>query len=61
MSPRFAAPRAVLADEIHLYTHIHGAQVGMALRRLGSKSGEQRSRDAAAGRNRHECDNLRPR
>lgn len=29
----YSAPRAVLADEIHLYTHIHGAQVGMALRR----------------------------
>tara|TARA_R110001592_G_scaffold13946_7_gene63369 strand:- start:2209 stop:8574 length:6366 start_codon:yes stop_codon:yes gene_type:complete len=32
--PKFAAPRAILADEIHLYTHIHGAQVGMMLRRL---------------------------
>ncbi len=32
--PRFAAPRAVLADEIHLFAHIHGAQVGHALRRL---------------------------
>lgn len=31
---RFAAPRALLADEIHLYTHIHGAQVGHTLRRL---------------------------
>ncbi len=31
---RFAAPRAVLADEIHLYSHIHGAQVGLTLRRL---------------------------
>lgn len=30
----FAAPRAVLADEIHLYSHTHGAQVGWALRRL---------------------------
>ncbi|UKJ75443.1 AAA domain-containing protein [Azospirillum brasilense] len=30
----FAAPRAVLADEIHLYSHIHGAQVGHTLRRL---------------------------
>lgn len=27
-------PRALLADEIHLYTHVHGAQVGFALRRL---------------------------
>src|SRR5262249_41400983 len=31
---RFAPPRVLLADEIHLYTHIHGAQVGLALRRL---------------------------
>ena len=30
----FEPPRAVLADEIHLYTHIHGSQVGFALRRL---------------------------
>jgi hypothetical protein len=35
--PHFAAPRALLADEIHLYTHIHGAQVGMALRRLAAR------------------------
>jgi hypothetical protein len=27
-------PRCVLADEIHLYTHIQGAQVGYGLRRL---------------------------
>lgn len=33
-SQEFASPRAVLADEIHLYTHIHGTQVGYALRRL---------------------------
>jgi hypothetical protein len=32
--PSFSPPRAVLADEIHLYTHTHGAQVGWALRRL---------------------------
>ena len=36
--PRFSAPRAVLADEIHLYTHVHGAQVGMALRRLAARA-----------------------
>ncbi|MGB3929685.1 MAG: DEAD/DEAH box helicase, partial [Sphingobium sp.] len=30
----FAAPRALLADEIHLFSHIHGAQVGHAFRRL---------------------------
>lgn len=35
---RFAAPRALLADEIHLYTHIHGAQVGLALRRLAARA-----------------------
>ena len=35
---RYRAPRAVLADEIHLYTHIHGAQVGYALRRLLARS-----------------------
>lgn len=27
-------PRALMADEIHLYSHIHGAQVGHTLRRL---------------------------
>lgn len=27
-------PRALMADEIHLYSHIHGAQVGYAMRRL---------------------------
>lgn len=36
--PGFAAPRAVLADEIHLYTHVHGAQVGLALRRLAART-----------------------
>jgi hypothetical protein len=34
----WAAPRAVLADEIHLYSHVHGAQVGYALRRLAARS-----------------------
>lgn len=34
----FAPPRAVLADEIHLYTHVHGAQVGLALRRLAARA-----------------------
>lgn len=33
-APQFAPPRAVLADEIHLYSHVHGAQVGWTLRRL---------------------------
>ena len=36
--PKFSAPRALLADEIHLYTHIHGAQVGMTLRRLAARA-----------------------
>ena len=35
--PGYAAPRVLLADEIHLYTHIHGAQVGLALRRLAAR------------------------
>ncbi len=34
----FAPPRAVLADEIHLYSHVHGAQVGYALRRLAARA-----------------------
>ncbi|MEJ1938796.1 hypothetical protein WDZ92_52030, partial [Nostoc sp. NIES-2111] len=34
----FASPRAVLADEIHLYSYVHGAQVGLALRRLAARS-----------------------
>lgn len=34
----YQPPRAVLADEIHLYTHIHGAQVGYTLRRLLARS-----------------------
>jgi hypothetical protein len=36
--PRFPPPRALLADEIHLYTHVHGAQVGLALRRLAARA-----------------------
>ncbi|MCA3757233.1 MAG: AAA family ATPase [Phenylobacterium sp.] len=36
--PAFAPPRAILADEIHLYSHIHGAQVGLALRRLAARA-----------------------
>lgn len=30
----FLPPRALVADEVHLYSHIQGAQVGYALRRL---------------------------
>src|SRR5262249_28194135 len=30
----FLPPRSLLADEIHLYAHIQGAQIGYALRRL---------------------------
>ncbi|MDC9824818.1 AAA domain-containing protein [Devosia sp. ZB163] len=33
----FAAPRALLADEIHLYSHVHGAQVGYAMRRMSAR------------------------
>lgn len=32
------APRALLADEIHLYAFVHGAQVGYAMRRLLERS-----------------------
>lgn len=34
----WAPPRALLADEIHLYSHVHGAQVGLALRRLAARA-----------------------
>src|SRR5262249_38122509 len=30
----FLPPRALLADEIHLYSHIQGAQIGFTLRRM---------------------------
>lgn len=36
--PGFAPPRAIVADEIHLYSHIHGAQVGFALQRLAARA-----------------------
>lgn len=36
--PCSTSPRALLADEIHLYTHVHGAQVGLALRRLAARA-----------------------
>lgn len=36
--PDWSPPRALLADEIHLYTHVHGAQVGMAFRRLAARA-----------------------
>lgn len=35
----FAPPRAILFDEIHLYDTIHGAQIGMLLRRLRHRMG----------------------
>src|SRR5207237_7772966 len=34
----FPPPRALVADEIHLYAHIAGMQVGYALRRLLARS-----------------------
>jgi hypothetical protein len=48
--PDFAPPRVLLADEIHLYTHIHGAQVALALRRLAarSKANDAQGRDPVA-------------
>lgn len=33
-APPFTPPRAVVFDEIHLYDTIHGAQIGMLIRRL---------------------------
>ncbi|QYC12000.1 MULTISPECIES: AAA domain-containing protein [Brevundimonas] len=36
--PDFAPPRAVMADEIHLYSHVHGAQVALALQRLSART-----------------------
>lgn len=36
--PAFAPPRAVMADEIHLYSHVHGAQVALALQRLAGRA-----------------------
>jgi ATP-dependent helicase YprA (DUF1998 family) len=42
---RFAAPRAILADEIHLYSHIHGAQVGLALQRLATRAEQNSERN----------------
>lgn len=41
-----SAPRAVLADEIHLYALTHGANVGYAIRRLLARA----QRNAADGR-----------
>ncbi len=35
--PSHAPPRALVADEIHLYTHVHGAQVGLTLQRLAAR------------------------
>jgi len=45
--PGFAAPRLLLADEIHLYTHIHGSQVGWALRRLAGRVAENAGPETA--------------
>lgn len=39
----FAPPRALVADEIHLYSHIHGAQVGYTFRRLAARSKQRPS------------------
>lgn len=35
--PGWSAPRAVVADEIHLYSHVHGAQVGYTFQRLAGR------------------------
>jgi hypothetical protein len=48
---RAAPPRALLADEIHLYSHIHGVQIGYALRRFLARAWSNAlRRDAAAPR-----------
>jgi hypothetical protein len=39
----YLAPKALLADEIHLYSHLHGAQVGHVLRRLITRTELNRS------------------
>ncbi len=41
----YRPPRAILADEIHLYTHVHGAQVGYALRRALARSALNATKD----------------
>src|SRR5262249_24068330 len=46
--PAFTAPRAVLADEVHLYSHIAGMQVGYALRRLMARAKLNGGRDPVA-------------
>ena len=42
-------PKAILADEIHLYSHVHGAQVGYALRRLLARAELNGQRALAIG------------
>lgn len=37
--PDCVSPRVILADEIHLYAHIHGVQIGYTLRRLMARAG----------------------
>lgn len=44
-----AAPRCVLADEIHLYSHIQGAQIGYALRRVLARGAMAGSPPLAVG------------
>lgn len=48
-APRFAAPRAVVFDEIHLYDTIHGAQVGLLIQRLRHRLREAMKRDVETG------------
>lgn len=42
-------PRCILADEIHLYTHIQGAQIGYGLRRLLARCGLNGRNPVAVG------------
>jgi hypothetical protein len=41
----FSPAKAILADEIHLYSHIHGSQVGYTLRRVLQRSEEEMAKN----------------
>src|SRR5690606_18406973 len=48
-APPFAPPRALVFDEIHLYDTIHGAQIGLLIRRLRHRVGQAMYSDKADG------------
>jgi len=43
--PDWLSPKVLVADEIHLYSHIHGAQVGYTFQRLAARTGVNNPRD----------------